>query len=341
MKRFLKSRNIFVIAAGLAISGAIRMPVEQKLTADYRERRIAAPKVSVETWNQMGQTGLAGTFGGLRSVMASILSLEAQDHFSNQEWYELKQDYDVITSLDPYNSFYWSHGGWHLAYNAASWARNRHDLKPIQRETMEREYLEAGDAFYREGLRHIPDAYHLWGELGSLWSNRFKRPDYERALEAYKMAATSGKSRIYERRYVYLLAQIPGREIEGYFEVRKLLEQDPSHLRLPSFRAILYALWTNPSLPLSEGRPKILEIFRSEEEAYRNLYNYRLRTEEEEYFRGSIDDTLRILADKLDVPPDWIPFLVNSRYRIPKDFRSKRNVLPGSRSANPYFQGGK
>ena len=98
-------------------------------------------------------------------------------------------------------------------------------------------------------------------------------------------------------------------------------------------------MWTNPSLPLSEDRPEILKIFRSEEEAYRNLYNFRLRSEEEGYFRGSIDDTLRILANKLDVPPDWIPFLVNSRYRIPKDFRSKRNVLPHSKSGNPYFQG--
>jgi len=338
MTRFLKSRNVLVIAAGLAISGAIRMPIEQAMTEDYRERRIAAPKVSVETWNQMGQTGLAGTFGGLRSVMASMLSLEAQEHFSNQEWYELKQDYDVITSLDPYNPFYWSHGGWHLAYNAASWARNRHDLKPIQRDTMEREYLEAGDAFYRRGLKHLPEAHHLWGELGSLWSNKFKRPDFERALEAYKMAASFGKSPIYERRYVYLLAQIPGREVEGYYEARKLLEQDPNHLRLASFRAILFALWTNPRLPLSEGRPDILEIFGSEEGAYRDLYNYRLRTWEEGYFRGSTDESLRILAAKLDVPPDWNPFLVNSRYRIPKDFRSKRNVLPQSRPANPYFQ---
>ncbi len=298
------------------------------MTEDLRERRIAAPKLSVETWNQMGQTGLAGTFGGLRSVMASMLSLKAQDHFSNQEWYELKQDYDVITSLDPYNEFYWSHGAWHLAYNAASWARNRRDLKPIQRDTMEREYLEAGDAFYRRGLQHLPDAHHLWGDLGSLWSNKFKRPDYERALEAYKMAASFGKSRIYERRYAYLFAQIPGREIEGYYEARKLLENDPAHLRLTTFRAILFALWTNPRLPLSEGRPEIGDIFATDEIAYRDLYNYRLRTEEEGYFLGSVDDTLRVLASKIDVPPDWIPFLQNSKYRIPTDFRNKRNVLP-------------
>lgn len=331
MIQLRKFKNLIVISLGLVVTGAIRMPVEQKLTEDYRERRIAAPKVSLESWNQMGQTGLAGTFGGLRSVMASMLSLKAQDHFSEQEWYELKQDYDVITSLDPYNEFYWSHGGWHLAYNAASWARNRRDLKQIQRDTMEREYLEAGDAFYRRGLQHIPDAHRLWGELGSLWSNKFKRPDYERALEAYKMAASFGKSRVYARRYVYILAQIPGREIEGYYEARKLLEEDPNHLKLPSFRAILYTFWTNPRLPLSEGRPEIEEIFATKESAYRELYNYRLRTHEEGYFRGSIDDTLRILANEIDAPVDWNPFLGNSRYRIPKDFRTKRNVFSHSR----------
>ena len=168
--------------------------------------------------------------------------------------------------------------------------------------------------------------------MGALWSNKFKRPDLERALEAYKMAASFGKSRVYERRYVYLLAQIPGREIEGYYEARKLLENDLDHLRLPSFRAILFALWTNPRLPLSEGRPEILDIFRSEEIAYRDLYNYRLRAEEEGYFRGNIDNTLRILASRLNVPMDWNPFLVNSKHRIPKDFRNKRNVLPPPRT---------
>ena len=257
MKRLFRFKKLAVVVLAMVVTGAMRMPVEQKMTEDFRERRIAAPKLSVETWNQMGQTSLAGTFGGLRSVMASILSLEAQDHFTEQEWYELKQDYDVITSLDPYNSFYWSHGGWHLAYNAASWARNRQDLKPIQRETMEREYLEAGDAFYRRGLKHLPDDHHLWGELGSLWANKFKRPDLERALEAYKMAASFGRSTIYARRYVYVLAQIPDREIEAYEEARKLVEENPDHLRLASFRSILYALWTNPSLPMSEGRPGI------------------------------------------------------------------------------------
>ena len=73
MKRFKTLRNLIVIAGVLAGTGYLRMPYEQKLTEDLRERKIMQPRIQSKAWSEMGQTSLAGAFGGLRSVMAMMV----------------------------------------------------------------------------------------------------------------------------------------------------------------------------------------------------------------------------------------------------------------------------
>ena len=98
MRNFKTTRNLIVIAAVLCGTGYFRMPKEQKFMEDLRERKIAHPQIDSEIWSKMGQTSLAGTFGGLRSVMASFMSIGAYDHFENNDWYKLEKDFEVITS---------------------------------------------------------------------------------------------------------------------------------------------------------------------------------------------------------------------------------------------------
>ena len=308
-------RNLIVVACGIAGSGYLRMPLEQKFTEDLRERKAIPPPIGREVWGQMGQTSLAGVLGGLRTVMASTLNLAAQTHFEDKEWYELKKQYEIITALDPYNEFYWNNGGWHLAYNAASWARTNQELSPIRRKFLEREFLEAGDAFYHEGLLMLPESPNLWSEVGRLWSNPYKRPDLPRAAEAYKMAAKYGNS-FYQRSYLYVLARIPGREIEAFEVAKNLLITDPRNLRVPTFRCILFCLSTNPELPEDELQPKLGEVFPSKEQAYQDLFNYRSRVQEEGFYGGRIDEVLQTLIDELHIPDSHNPFKPGARKKI-------------------------
>ena len=311
-------RNLTVVACGIAGTGYLRMPVEQQLTEDLRERKAIPPPISKEAWGQMGQTSLAGVLGGLRTVMASTMSLAAQKHFEEKEWYDLQKQYELITALDPYSRFYWDHGGWHLAYNAAAWARTNNELSPIRRQYLEREFLEAGDAFYHKGLTMLPENASLWSEIGRLWSNPHKRPDLNRAAEAYKMAAKYGNS-FYKRSYLYILARIPGREIEALDVATKLLIENRRNLEIQTFRCILFCLSTNPDLPESALKVKLGEVFVDKEQAYKDLYNYRPRVQEDGYYGGDLDNILKSLIQELHVPDNLNPFKSGTKPRIYDD----------------------
>lgn len=316
MKGFKTIRNLIVIAGVLAGTGYLRMPYEQEFTEDLRERKIAQPAIQAETWSEMGQTSLAGVFGGLRSMMAMMVSLGAFDHFENNEWYDLKKDYEVITALDPYNPFYWETGGWHLGWNAASWAKRNEDFSPRKRRVMEMDYIETADAFYREGLKYNPDAKRLWFEMGSMWSNEYKRPDLEKAAEAFKMARDSGNP-VFRRRYLFTIARIPGRELEAYEEMMRLLRENPqAHLQTSTFRSLLVVLGTIPNLPENALRPTIDQVFRTKDKAYQDLYNYRKRVLEVGFYAGDLDRILKELIVELDVPDLWNPFVTVNTARI-------------------------
>ncbi len=308
-------KKTVLLFLALLLVGLVKLPFEKHYTYQLRERGIIPPTLSVEKWNRMGQTGLAGVLGGLRSAFAVALSLKAHGHFADQEWYELESDYDLITSLDPKNPFYWSHGGWHLAYNAASWARMDEELSPKERETIEREYLEKGDAFFHEGLKYLPDNIYLWSQIGSMWTSPYKRPDYPRAAAAWKEAAHRGENGIYQRRYFYTLGQIRGREYDALTYARELIQQDPRHLQYPTFRTLYFALQQlpgiNPDIPTDI-------LFKDKAQAYRDLYNYRFRTTEEHFYAGQIDKTLQRLSAELNVPAKLNPFLNPRRRRITK-----------------------
>lgn len=315
MKGSKNVRNLVMITLVIAVSGALRMPLEQGFTEDLRERKMIPPQISSNAWSEMGQTSLAGVFGGLRSVMASMLSLKAYGHFEENEWYQLQRDFEVITTLDPYNAFYWSHGGWHIGYNAASWARSNREFSPERRKATEMSYLEAGDAFYRKGLEYLPESAGLWFEIGSMWSNKHKRPDLPRAAEAFAKARFSGNS-IYKRRFLFTISRIPGREVEAYEEALRLYAEYPQHVYVPSFRCLLVVLSSNPDLPQDALRFGVKEMWPDLDWAYMDLYNYRQRVLEDDYYSGELDKILRDLIVRLNVPDKLNPFKTRTRLRI-------------------------
>lgn len=330
---FKAIRNIIVVAGVILGTGYLRMPVEQEFTEDLRERKAIPPPIRKEVWGQMGQTSLAGVLGGLRTFIASSMNLGSQKFFEDKDWFELQKRYRIITALDPYNEFYWDHGAWHLAYNAASWARTNEDLTPRKRRLLEREFLEAGDAFYRQGLELNPEKYRLWVAIGNLWSNRYKRPDLNRAAEAYKMAAQSGNLQ-YKRSYLFAFARIPGREIEAFDYAQELLIENPSqNLSRPTFRCLLFCLSTNPDLPEDALDVKLGEIFFSKEQAYQDLYNYRAFAKKEGYYTGKLDEVLKSLIEELNIPDQLNPFMSGAKPRIFK--RDWQKALDQPRPIRP------
>ena len=148
-----------------------------------------------------------------------------------------------------------------------------------------------------------------------MWSNEYKRPDYERAAQAFDKARDSTNP-IYRRRYLFTIARIPGREIEAYEEAIRLLTENPRHLGVPTFRCLLIVLSTNPKISDIEIKPTLDGVFRTKDKAYQDLFNYRQRVLDEGFYAGDIDGILLNLIAELDVPDELNPFLNPTSHRI-------------------------
>lgn len=303
-----KIYKLVVVLVVLTGAGVAKFPFEKRFTKDLTERRLMPPPISLGIYADLRQSSFAGVLGGLRSVVASITHLQAHRHFEFQEWFELKKDYDTIVALDPRNLYYWQTGGWHLAYNAAADARNREDLRPVEQRTLEKEYLEQGDAFFRAGAKANPDqAGPLWTDVGRLWSNPFKRPDFARSAAAFEKALEADAPPVVSRSHLYSLARVPGQEEKAWTIARDLVEKDPAQLKIPTFSALYYVLGNRTSVP-EKDRPALADIFPNDSEAYQQLHNYKLRAEGENFPLYGVDLALRDLLTRLEVPDQFNSF---------------------------------
>ena len=305
-----KTYKFLVVLVVLMGAGAAKFPFEKKFSADLTERRLMLPPISLGVYADLRQSSFAGVLGGLRSVVASITHLQAHKRFEYQEWFELKKDYETIVALDPRNLYYWQTGGWHLAYNAAADARNRPDLRPVEQRLLEKEYLEQGDAFLRKGLEVNPEYGQLWADLGRLWSNPFKRPDFTRAAADFEKALETGAAPVVSRSYLYSLSRVPGQEKKAWATIRELVRNDPAQLQFPTLSALYYVLGQTPGIPPGES-PTLADVFPSDARAYQMLHNYKVRAQGEEFPLKGIDPALRTLIPRLNVPEKFNTFQTN------------------------------
>ncbi len=300
-------KKLLVVIVSLLVLGLARVPFEREYTRELTERNIMSPGLSLGVYNDLRQSSFAGVLGGLRSVVATMTHLEAHGYFENQEWYQLKKAYQTCTALDPHNIYYWQSGGWHLAYNAAADAKNNRELKSVQRRVMEREFIEQGDEFYRQGAKANPKDGSIWAEIGRLWTSPFKLPDYAKASAAWEKAAELTGNKIYQRALVYTMARVPGKEMKALAYARQYLKEDPRQIKIPTFAGIYWVLSHQPGLPESE-KPSLENVFDSPAEAYENLHNYKLRAKSENFPTWGLDAALRKLLKTLKVPEEYNSF---------------------------------
>ena len=121
MKRlFQKIPRILPVLVLLALFGLLRGPVEDRLREDLVSAKLLTPPPAQGAFEQMGQSALMGTLGGLRSLVATFMTLEAFDHFSTKSWDDLRQSYQIITALEPRDETHWVSVIWHLGINATA-----------------------------------------------------------------------------------------------------------------------------------------------------------------------------------------------------------------------------
>lgn len=245
-------KNILVLLISFGVFGTILMPWENSI---LRKENNAGLLTSVELAGKdaLNQQMAMISLGGLRSLVAAFLSLEAFESFRNADWKAVERRYRQIVTLAPHTSFYWDTGAWHLAYNAAS-SYLRDDHMPLaERKQLYREYVDKGKNFLKRGVELNPNDWLLQSRLGNLLSDTKRHPDFLAASEAYDKAKHLGAPAIISRQQFYALARIPDKARDAWSMGRELYK-DPSN-RLPSMATTLFALENRLKIPEKERIP--------------------------------------------------------------------------------------
>jgi tetratricopeptide (TPR) repeat protein len=214
-------RLALVIVAVLAV-GAARVPVEHALYRARAEHRLNVAPLNLSLGEQVGQLGFVAALGGVRSLVANVLFIQAHVAWERTEWPRVLLLFRQATALQPRAILFWEMASWHMAWNAATAALND-PTQPRQalRVRAAREYIDLGRDFLERGIRHNPDEPLLYEALGRLYREKYR--DHERASEFYGKAAEKPGARSYLQRFAaYELSHVPGREREAYERLLQL-----------------------------------------------------------------------------------------------------------------------
>ena len=220
MKRKLQA------AAVMLIFGGLKLPLEQHVTHDLRAMRLVDEPLHMGVEGNMGQMGLAATFGGLRGLIATIFQLRAHVEFTRVNWAEVDKYYGFVTQLQPRVARYWEEASWHMAYNAASYYRYNQALKPGLREQFYQDHVLRGVAILKEGLQVLPHNARLWQKLAE--THWHKTLDFKAAGDAYLESARNGGLNFTERfaGFAYARSDKPEAWKDGYAILKRYYDAD-------------------------------------------------------------------------------------------------------------------
>lgn len=278
-----QTKKYWVLGLAILVVGAVRLPIEQQLTADLKKEKLLSPELEIGTGDKLGQTFYAVSLGGLRTLIATFFNLRAFGEFERQEWADVADSYDLIVDLAPRTKYYWETGSWHMANNASSYYLYESKLSPMRRKILWKSYIESGREFLERGIRNNPEHPMLYERMGQLLADPYRikafgdtEQAYEDSYEAYMSAVKTGVARAYVKRAaLYSLVRVPGREKEA---LELLLEIKAEQQVLPpTALAMQYVLeyHRDPEQPVVELLDK---VFPSRKLAYDILSRIWLRS---------------------------------------------------------------
>ena len=256
----LKTIVIFIIA--LLGFGMIRLPLQNHILEQEKAEGLLDNPVELSCSDYLEQQLAMVSLGGLRSLVAAVLSMEAFDCFLISDWANLERRYNQVTSLAPHSDFYWDNGSWHLGNNASSSYLDNKRLSPMERREGFRKYIQKGRRFLEKGINANPDSWYLQSLLGNMYSDTYRQPDFEKAAEAYRKARDLGAPPLTARKEFYALVRVPSKSREA-LELGRELFKDPRN-RTPSLVSNIFVLENRLNIPEKERIP-FRELFPTDE----------------------------------------------------------------------------
>ncbi len=243
-----RTRNFFFVALLLFVFGAIRLPVETRLTQEHEAAAFGGVKLNLGLFQKIGQMSFLAGLSGFRTVVADLLWIDANTAWQRVEYGRMNLMLQTVTTLAPRNENFWDESAWHMAYNASVYAMDDpRQPKVALRRRAQHEYFALGKDYAERGLENIPNSYLLHQRLALIYKDKLQ--DHLAASAEFDKAAACPRAFSYEKRFAaYELSYVPGHEREAWQKLRALYDKGPQE-RLPTLEMQLKAMEEKLDLP--------------------------------------------------------------------------------------------
>ncbi len=229
MSFFRQNRKLLLVLLGLVAFGVLRAPWENRLREQLVKQRLLLPPPGHTALQQMSQSALMGTLGGLRSLVATYLSLDAFGDFGEKNWDELQRKYRIICNLEPRDETHWVSVVWHIGINATAHVQYYSEEMPkYERERRFQQYCSEAIKLAEDGIKQNPKSAPIRLQLAEVYREKLKDPC--NTARVYKdMLGLEGTPGYITRFYGYFLADCPGKEKEAYAYLMRLFQMGEKH----------------------------------------------------------------------------------------------------------------
>lgn len=243
-----RTRDFIVVAVMLLVFGAVRLPLETRLTQEHEAAAFGGVKLNLGLFQKIGQMSFLAGLSGFRTIVADLLWIDANTAWQRVEYGRMNLMLQTVTTLAPRNENFWDESAWHMAYNASVYAMDdpRQPKQPLKRKA-QREYFMLGKDYAERGIENVPNSYLLHQRLALIYKDKLQ--DHLAASAEFDKAAVCPRAFSYERRFAaYELSYVPGHEREAWQKLRALYDKGPQE-RLPTLELQLKAMEEKLDLP--------------------------------------------------------------------------------------------
>jgi len=192
-----------------AALGIILTPVHRQAQAAFAPPATTLDFASLEP--ALGEGFALALFGGLRSVLADFMWIQAHIHWMERDAPKAESAVRLVVLLRPQSLYYWINGARMIALDMPDWILREYGPRHLVPEVIDRRVREAqarmGIEFLEDGFRHHPNHPRLLIEQAKF--HRIGRRDTEAAAELFAEAARQRGAPYYAGRiHAYLLEEM-------------------------------------------------------------------------------------------------------------------------------------
>ena len=181
-------RKLFTYAAAMVALAVGGMLVSRPARAVYKQQQqsgLQPPALQPDRSDKLTQQLAFFSLGGLRSLVAEVLTLDATDAWSKRDWPRVQRRWESATTLSPHRVNYWINAATDMTSNAAGDVAAARGLSWAERLAESRAYINRGEQFLLAGIANNPDSWRLHVALAEQYANIYRRPQFSNAAKAF------------------------------------------------------------------------------------------------------------------------------------------------------------